>query len=300
MSVRPMRQYPTPAYPDRRSAIADTTLLDRHQPASWRERPTLLALTGLLMSASSSAMTAELPTRDAPVQGGAQASDRPAVVAPLFLHGKGRGATGCVVVSPPVFLSEQDALSVIREELAKVGVQLGDGQVWDGTSIRPRKWKPMDDKGTSSRWVHLYSTPSILVERSGHRKAEPQPIQVDAVDTARSIAVEFVAEKDDETYGVPDLGSTAREYDLIEAARHLTRTVAMQKKGGVKFAAFYDPLVHFTGTWPEYEVDGKKPTQEEWQARLREAYAPDLARAKGLLRLQVLDFIAWLKAQGAI
>ena len=40
-------------------------------------------------------------------------------VAPVFIHGEGRGALGCVVVSPPVFLSEAEALEV----LAHVGLR---------------------------------------------------------------------------------------------------------------------------------------------------------------------------------
>lgn len=59
-----------------------------------------------------------------PAQAGAKA-----VVAPIFEHGEGRGATGCVVVNPPVFLSEQDAMQVIREELPKSGVSLSEGSV---------------------------------------------------------------------------------------------------------------------------------------------------------------------------
>ena len=49
------------------------------------------------------------------------------VVAPIFEHGTGRGADGCVVVSPPVFLSEEEAVQVIREELAKQGIKLKEG-----------------------------------------------------------------------------------------------------------------------------------------------------------------------------
>ena len=51
-----------------------------------------------------------------------------AIVAPIFQHGEGRGATGCIVMSPPVFLSEEEALQVIREEMAAKGVQLGTNQ----------------------------------------------------------------------------------------------------------------------------------------------------------------------------
>jgi hypothetical protein len=52
-----------------------------------------------------------------------------AKVAPIFEYGAGRAGDGCVVVNPPVFLSEQDAMQVIREELKKSGVVLGDEKV---------------------------------------------------------------------------------------------------------------------------------------------------------------------------
>ena len=53
-------------------------------------------------------------------------------VAPIFEHGDGRGATGCVVVSPPVFLSEEEGMQILREELAKHGVHLKTGGTLEG------------------------------------------------------------------------------------------------------------------------------------------------------------------------
>ena len=44
------------------------------------------------------------------------------LVAPIFEHGKGRGATGCIVIAPPVFLSEEDARQAIEEELKRIKI----------------------------------------------------------------------------------------------------------------------------------------------------------------------------------
>jgi hypothetical protein len=52
-------------------------------------------------------------------------------VAPIFKHGEGRGATGCVVMTPPVFLSEEEGMQILREELAKHGI-------WRGVANSPR------------------------------------------------------------------------------------------------------------------------------------------------------------------
>ena len=47
-----------------------------------------------------------------------------AVVAPVFEHGDGRGVTGSILTTPPVFLTEEEGLQVLRDELAEVGVEL--------------------------------------------------------------------------------------------------------------------------------------------------------------------------------
>jgi hypothetical protein len=65
-----------------------------------------------------------------------------AIVAPIFERGEGRGADGCMVMSPPVFLSEEAALQVIREEMAVKGVQLRTNQTTlAGVTVRAL-WKP--------------------------------------------------------------------------------------------------------------------------------------------------------------
>ena len=56
------------------------------------------------------------------------------IVAPIFEHGAGRGAEGCRAVAPPVFLSEEEGMQILREELAKHGVQLKAWRHYRGSS----------------------------------------------------------------------------------------------------------------------------------------------------------------------
>jgi hypothetical protein len=108
MDARPVRRYRIPRYPTKLRVLAEPELLARHVPAAWRKRAEVAGTAVLL------ALGGPLGCDSGP----------PAVVAPLFEHGDGRGSTGCVVVSPPVFLSEEEALQVIQEELAQSRIVL--------------------------------------------------------------------------------------------------------------------------------------------------------------------------------
>ena len=74
------------------------------------------------------------------------------IVAPVFEHGEGRGATGCIVVSPPVFMSEEEGMQILREELAKHGIQLKAGGTLEGIRVPARSESyELVKKGAESR-----------------------------------------------------------------------------------------------------------------------------------------------------
>jgi hypothetical protein len=56
-------------------------------------------------------------------------------VAPLFVHGDGRGSYGCDAVVPPLYLSEQEARSIIVEEAKKAGIHFDPG-LRDQTTVQ--------------------------------------------------------------------------------------------------------------------------------------------------------------------
>src|SRR5512137_2050774 len=126
MKSKPVSKYAQPKYPTRLEIAARPALLHRHQPPAWRKWPELTGAAGLFLLAD----TARLSAADASPKGSPNPAQTNAVaiVAPIFQHGEGRGSTGCIVMSPPVFLSEEEALQVIREEMATRGVQLGTNQ----------------------------------------------------------------------------------------------------------------------------------------------------------------------------
>ena len=101
MEAKPVQRCEQPAYPTRREVLAGA--------ASFA----LFRLTGCSFVF-------------------AESDEGKITVAPIFKHGEGRGATGCIVVSPPVFLSEEEALQIVKEELAKHGVQLAAGPRLEG------------------------------------------------------------------------------------------------------------------------------------------------------------------------
>jgi hypothetical protein len=201
------------------------------------------------------------------------------VVAPIFEHGKGRGATGCIVVAPPVFLSEEEALLVIREELARHGVRLGTGR---------------------------YDLPGVNVN--------DRRFQADAADPARRVAVEFVSEfesselewdrqREDRQDG-SIVVSSVQTYDLPNTARYLAGKVRATAQSPVYFGTFYDPMAGTLNHESILEAARKEAGADEvgkqMEQRVQTARTSAAAESRRLLRIQVQDFVKWLQGQGAL
>jgi hypothetical protein len=274
MKSKPVRKYAQPKYPTRLEIAARPALLHRHQPPAWRRWPELTGAAGLFLLAD----TARLSAADSSPKGGPNPTQTNAVaiVAPIFQHGEGRGATGCMVMSPPVFLSEEEALLVIREEMAAKGVKLGTNQtVVAGVTV-----------GRYKRGVGT----------------QQEPLKADAADPRKKLFVEFLGKRDAEQWdwermkeGTNIFISSVQSYNLPKTGEYVTERVKQQATDKVYFGAFYDPLA---GTLDFSKLRAKKssPGKLNFEAAMADAKV----ESRRLLRLQVQDFLKWLQAQGAI
>ena len=315
MKSKPVRKYTSPKYPTRLEVATRPGLLYRHQPPAWRKWPELTGAAGLFLLAD----TARLPAADGSPKGPNPAqTNAVAIVAPIFQHGEGRGSTGCMVMSPPVFLSEEEALQVIREEMATIGVQLRTNQTTlAGITVERFLWSvPAAPIGATNGTKQAGPTYEIKQE----------PFKTDAADPVRKVFVEFLSERDADRWdGERDneegkLGwSTVHSYDLPKTAAYVAERVKRQVTDKLYFGAFYDPLA---GTLDVRKraaellaAGAAKSSNTVVDAKAKylghgrfdfsasqpgDAFADPRVESRRLLRLQVQDFLKWLQAQGAI
>jgi hypothetical protein len=239
LDAKPLEHCPAPAYPTRRDFLA--------------------AGAALLLAA------------------GCGRSDGPrATVAPIFEHGEGRGSDGCVVMTPPVFLSEEEALQVIKEELAKHDVHLGGGMWLGGVEIQ---W--VNDDRISHDWL---GTP---------RERSVSHVALDAVDPTSSVGVEFVSHK---SYAarLRWIGTVAG-YDTKAVADRVAAEIRKQSKDRLRIGVFYDPLTKL-----EFHLEDKvkakaaDTSSKQWETSGEDSFESATAKSKVLLRRQVADFATWL------
>ena len=292
MKSKPVRKYAQPKYPTRLEIAAHPALLHRHQPPAWRKWPELTGAAGLFLLAD----TSRLPAADGPPNGGqTQAQTNAlAVIAPIFQHGEGRGATGCIVMAPPVFLSEEEALQVIREEMAAKGVQLDTNQTTlTGITVERFVWSgPAAPTGATKETKPAGRTFEIKQE----------PFKADAADPKKKVFIEFLGQSDAWQWdwermkeGTNIIISSVQSYDLPKTAAYVTERVKRQVTGKLYFGAFYDPMA---GTMDFSKLRAKKPSPGKLD--FEAAMADAKIESRRLLRLQVQDFLKWLQAQGAI
>jgi hypothetical protein len=297
MEIKPVSNCPRPGYPTRKEAqTAPAWLLD-HLPERWR-RIIAAGGTGVVLLAAGMSGCEGQPgspnggggAQTQPSAAGAPADEAAhvrgnmkAIVAPIFNHGEGRGATGCVVIAPPVFLTEEDALQVIQDELSKAGIDLTSRKV-----VLPE----VAIKARIERWETKGNKLDIRQEEVETSK----PLELQLADPKRHVGIEFVGEANYYAVGGASSGSTVQRYDFKDRANFVAQQVRAKSRG-LYVGVLYDPGA--TAPQPQLTLD-ECQDRDLVQRRYKQAEEQGRASAREDLRKQVQDLAAWLKQQGAV
>lgn len=262
MEVKQVRRYPVPRYPTRIEVLESPDLLNKHIPSNWLRKAELAGLIPLFLSVNcelgKSILDPDLKHTDA------------AIVAPIFRHGDGRGTIGCLVINPPVFLSEEEALQVINEEFNNHGFPEASNDVHlSNIIVHHNRYKRYDR--VNQEYVDI--------------PAETKPLEVDYYLDEKRVAVEFVSYS---AYDIDMFGeeqnywSSLESFDFPECAEKLAQQVRENGRG-VYFGVLYDPL-------SSHDCD------DEWW----DCNCDPRGKSLNYLREQVVDFVNWLKGQGVM
>ena len=302
MEIKPVRSMQPPEYPQKEDVTPEK--LEASPPQRWANNTaTKIALGTLaLMSLGGCARTAgvPLPPEMATEETAALTTATPVVtcepyagvpapaktpvvevtlagdvvpptisVAPLFIHGDGQGAFGCVMVAPPAFLSEDEALSVINGVAKDYGLTFSSG----GNARFTNVLQPVTD---------LYGS-DMPPPPDAYMTLTP-----DFSDTAYGICIEYVSTNDVSEWNHGEETISAGSYDVIDAAAQLSEALENATPEADQrdvVGVLYDPCARVE---PEEE---DVPSQASEQSR---------ALAEEQLKAQTKDFFEWLKSQGVI
>ncbi len=274
--VRKVRHQRRPGYPTRPEVARDPELLRRHVPSAWKKSAQVTAALSIMLA--SGCQTGTPPK-----------SNVPAGVAPVFVHGEGRGVAGCVMVTPPVFISEEEARRLISDELAKVGLSMSGQDI----TLKRVRLPQVNCVGFD-----------LATERPKYAETS-FPLVIDLVDPAGKVAVEYISTGDYLELGGTPSGITVQGFECLDIAKKVRAEIrAARKAQPLHYGVFYDPM--FRGAYPECpkpERFGGPLNREQsatWKAQCELAHAEFKKESLELLRAQVRDFIEWLKGQGAI
>ena len=223
MQLKPVKKYKAPDYPIKEYFEKNSALLNKYMPRRWKGKA-FVAIAFSLFAINGCASN----------------------IAPIFIHGEGLGSIGCIVVSPPIFISEETARQVIIKELKKENISF-------------------DKKDVSINAIINNEYKLVL----------------DGLDTKNNLGYEFISK--DDAYSIsPKHGSysSVTDYNTKAAAENIRRK--LQEYDKIKVVVFYDPIIY-----KRTRIFSPKMHDEVEQQALNES--------KELLRLQVKDFIAWMK-----
>lgn len=263
--IKPVRRYTVPHYPTREQAALDPTLLEK-LPRRFAAKPAVCAALAAVLSLGLAGCAASPDAEN----------DASLGSIPIFSHGEGMGSYGCVSVAPPVFLSEEEAISVIREEAALYGLEFTEGKTLEKAQIPRHNTAPMEKE---------YGNPL---------KTQKGELLLDGYSESLGVGFEFVSLDDLREWPDPkqEMFSSVESYFFKDAAEALA-------SNNESVAVFYDPACadfsEFNYEWPEEDDGGASYAAyaAEYEARQKE-------KSVEALRAQVKDFLEWLKGQGVI
>lgn len=268
LKLEPVKSYSVPEYPSKAEVIKNPEIL-RRIPEKWRMNPVLCAVLAFTLSSGLYACTKTSGQENNETDVSVLISDNESgVFVPIFDHGEGRGSYGCVSVAPPVFLSEEEAIQVIREEAMLQGVDFSSSETIT-EAVLPITNEFGDDKFAD--------------------KTKQGALELDGYDTKLGIGFEYVSKEDfDSLKETGNMMSSVSTFDMKDAAKRLA-------DNNKNTAFFYDP----TSEWKEFDFDHEQ-SEISWEDYLEKYEAEQIEKMKEKLREQVRDFLSWLKGEEII
>ena len=295
--VVPVRKYKPPKYPTQVEANLNPDLL-RKLPPQWQKNATVIIAAGLLGTmALTSCHLHELPSyADYPYD-----PPRPGYlnVAPIFIHGDGTGAIGCVMMTPPVFLSEAEAFAVIKSVSERYGLTFDAASPgYIATDNEVLYELPL------SEWCEENNVIGYALGNGN--------VPLGLYDDEKGVAIAFVAMRqaahryvlEDDTW-INDDGeemiifppeTTITHFRPRELAE-LSAADFSQQQGDATIGIFYDSGLtseQWHKLYDAYRRNGYS------QRAARQIMKQERAIIEENLRAQVRDFLGWLRGQGII
>lgn len=260
--ISPVRIHPAPAYPQQPVIASDPALLAR-LPLRWQRSRRAASCAGLFALLTLTGCS--MPVSQQTSQPSPSPSPTPAPFkVPFFVHGEGLGSFGCVMVAPPVYLTEDDAKEIVGQVAAGYGVSFSAAKAIQGVDI-PRTSLFYDFNSP------LPSMPAAL-----------GTLDLDGYDNAKNIGYEYVSMEDVRAWSVQGaVWSSVEDYRVKDTASLLHTGL---QKADIPVAVFYDPMAQYDWTQKDYASQAPLVRMQ----------------SSALLRQQVVDFMEWLKSQGVI
>lgn len=289
MEIKPVKQTEKPKYPLKTELNEEE--LKMQIPKRWMQSSAAKIALGTLAIVSLTGCTIQGGLAEPTLTTEATASAIDAMpmgevlaptlnVAPLFIHGNGRGAFGCLMIAPPVFLSEYDALTAINEAAKEYGLNFsGSGTPEFSNVLQPiTKMYPPSYQINGAEPTETADTNKMIT------------LKVDFSDNEHGIAIEFISTNDVEAWNKSEQTISVGSYDTQDAAAQLSEALddAVDQTGNYTVGILYDPCASVR---PDESSD-----QKEWE----EAEAKAQKMSEEQLKAQAKGFFEWLKAQGII
>ncbi|MDL2231440.1 hypothetical protein LJB85_01725 [Porphyromonadaceae bacterium OttesenSCG-928-L07] len=264
MEVKPVNNSRQPNYPTIELFVKHPELLSRNIPNNWlKNQFVATSFAAFLLSGCGTTVAAPPIQLVVAEQESLNASQKEKTdnnivtnIAPVFAHGEGRGAIGCIVMSPPVFISEDEAITIILDKLKSEGYNFS-----------------RENSPTLS--FEVAPIANECDEPKGKVKIE---LEMDAYNSNSKWAIQFISTGDYNKFKNDNCWSTVSGFDLKKAAEIINQELKNQKETNA--VVFYNPL-------PLVDFD----KYDDWQIGDKE----EMKKAKDLLLAQVTDFINWLK-----
>jgi hypothetical protein len=279
MEIQPVKSKKAPGYPTIRSYVENPMLLSKSIPNIWiRNKYAAATLASFILlgnpgdtkkTKKETIVLSDQVSFDNPENTIQKNNYDPIKVAPIFAHGDGSGAIGCIVMSPPVFISEGEALKIIIKALEDENIQMSGFNTPAFSFTAPAIANDcFNDDSTKN--------PKTKVK-----------IKMDGYNSKYNLAIEFVSREDFAKFQSDDgCYSSVQGFNTKEAAELIRQDII--RKGRFNAAVFYDPMPSIN-----FDLDSNNVSFEKLEVDASKL-------AKDQLLSQVADFIHWLNNSGLI